>query len=221
MHANTHLAFGAIIGLIIKIIMPFSFSFLEFSVIVLAACAPDVDFILSRYARSHNHRYLPTHSIFVGLIPMILASFLILVLEMKSSFIFMILFGSINLIGHVLLDSIDWGVNIFMNNKLIGWKYLYGKKSIESFCSEAFIYQNKATLFYIRYYRSKFIIFVEISAFSCMLLLFSLTMNIYGGLHWLFVFLYFILLGYHLRIYRLSIKQYRNYRVANPEPGRK
>jgi hypothetical protein len=73
-HANTHVAMGIIVTGIISVFVPLTWW--QFILAVCGAFALDLDFVLSRYAPEENHRRLITHTIWPGLLGIVLGEIL-------------------------------------------------------------------------------------------------------------------------------------------------
>ncbi|MFX0140886.1 MAG: metal-dependent hydrolase [Candidatus Hodarchaeota archaeon] len=121
MHMNVHAA----VGILISMIFSSYLSDFEILFIIGVIVIIDFDFLLSRFAKNHNHRRLPTHTLFFYVIFLVIGIFLRIF--GVSIFNFTDLWRYIGLLGicgiiHVSMDSIDWGILLFypFNQKLIG-----------------------------------------------------------------------------------------------------
>lgn len=154
--------------------------------IVLFAFIADFDIFFLKYTDEENHRMLISHSI----IPCIF--FFILGFIFNS--ILFIACG-VAYLSHVLLDTIDWGTNLFyFQKKTIGFMFLISKEEIENLKNYLSKYKVKRSFFDFRYYNSKLMQSLEIFLFTAMfffMIFFALD-------YLLMIILYFIGLSIHL-----------------------
>lgn len=188
MHVSTHFAIGVIFGIIFSQIYPMATTWWSFGIIILGALIADSDYIFSKFAPDHNHRMLPTHSIYFPLL-LILIGVLIpnpLVVTVALAYL-----------SHPLIDLLDWGTNCFLTGKIVGPRILLDKT--EYLIVPQLMHQEKYPKWFFvkRYYHSKFVLGLEILAFISMVLgIWLLTPQ-----YWYFLFGYFFVLGLHLYEY--------------------
>ncbi|MBD3185945.1 hypothetical protein GF325_03865 [Candidatus Bathyarchaeota archaeon] len=200
MHVNTHFATSVVIAILLEIITPVTLSWWELMLAILAGCAPDADYIITSRAKNGNHRWLATHSIFPGLILTTIAGIFLVFEKNVPTFWWMLLITGVNAMVHVLLDSLDWGANLFLRDQLEGLKLLMEGKTDDQVTQEMDRSPSKNGYFFMKYYSSKFFQAYEIAIFSLMtsILIFRwsrLGIILGGGIF----ALYFIMLSYHLR----------------------
>jgi hypothetical protein len=160
MHINSHFAIGVSIASILNSI--FSFSLLDYSIIVISSFICDFDVFFSKYAIDHNHRMLISHS----LIPSIILILLGLIFNW-----FVILFSGIVYSIHIIIDTLDWGTNIFFfHKKPVGLKLLITKEEQENLPNYLAEYNNKESFFDSKYYNNKICIIIEVSLFIVMII---------------------------------------------------
>ncbi len=160
MHINSHFAIGVSITSILNSI--FSFSLLDYSIIVISSFICDFDVFFSKYAIDHNHRMLISHS----LIPSIILILLGLIFNW-----FVILFSGIVYSIHIIIDTLDWGTNIFFfHKKPVGLKLLITKEEQENLPNYLAEYNNKESFFDSKYYNNKICIIIEVSLFIVMII---------------------------------------------------
>lgn len=206
-HLNTHLAFGAFTTLVFSAIFPGQLSFFELSACVLSACAVDLDYLLSKHAKQNNHRMLPTHSVATPAACWIIAVVLAIGWPSWHSLSLTALICGINvLIDHDLMDSLDWGLNFFLTGKIVGKKILIGNKTPEEYYQIASKYTPSYAPFLKKYYNSKIMRALEITAFSLMVILMIGTWNAAGHDLWWVLICYAGLLGFHLYHYTKALR---------------
>ncbi|HME54862.1 MAG TPA: hypothetical protein VKM55_21840 [Candidatus Lokiarchaeia archaeon] len=207
-HVNTHLAFGTFTTLLFTAIFPGQLSFFEVAACILSACVVDVDFLFSKFMKYHNHRLLPTHSAVMPAALFIIAIVLTLGWPAMSSLSLTAIICGINvLIDHDLVDSYDWGLNFFLNGKIVGKKILIGNKTPDEYYQLASKYVPEHAPFIKKYYESNIMRALEIIAFSLMVISLLLSWNGAGHEQWWVLICYVGFLGFHLHYY---IKEVRN-----------
>lgn len=152
MHINVHCALAICISMIFLDYL----NIFQIILIISVSILIDFDFLFSKYAKDHNHRRLPTHSFVPYLIILPFGLFLIELLWVGIAGLF-----------HVLLDLIDWGIYPLtprFRNKIMGG-FLFVPQVNDGDDP------LKKCYFVNTYFGSKFIIFLEISAFISALLL--------------------------------------------------
>lgn len=164
----------------------FNFTLIEFSLIVICAFIMDFDIFFSKYAENNNHRMLISHSV----IPSIFILIIGLILSWSA-----LIIGGIVYIIHVIIDTFDWGTNLFyFPKKSFGLKILLSKeeeRNIEKYMAE---YKKPQSFFDFKYYSNKIFIIVEIILFVLMMLFVIL----YAFKYILLIILYFLGLAFHL-----------------------
>ncbi|MHA2287578.1 MAG: hypothetical protein ACXABG_02205, partial [Promethearchaeota archaeon] len=122
MHINSHFAVGVIFASILNYF--YSFSILEFIIIILFSFICDFDVFFSKYATNQNHRMLVSHSI--------IPAFLVILFGIAVN-LPVVLFSGIAYSLHVIIDTFDWGTNFFyFNKKVLGLKLLISKEETEN-----------------------------------------------------------------------------------------
>jgi len=184
MHINSHFAIGVTIASILNIFYPFSF--LEYLIIVIFSFICDFDVFFSKYAIDHNHRMLISHS----LIP----SVILIILGLIFNWIVLLISGIVYSI-HIILDTIDWGTNIFyFHKKPIGLKLLITKEEQENLPKYLASYNKKESFFDAKYYNNKICIAIEVFLFIIMLI----SLLVFTPSYFLISIFYFLGLYFHL-----------------------
>ncbi|MHA1681898.1 MAG: metal-dependent hydrolase [Promethearchaeota archaeon] len=208
MHVNTHFATGVISTLLFTIVLPVKLHPVELLACIFAACVPDGDYILSRWAKNSNHRWLPTHSIFPGLGALAFGILLLVSIDASNAVAWTSAICGVNMIIHVSLDSVDWGANLFLRNRLEGKRILMGGKTDEQITKEMDRSPSKNGFFFKKYYENKTIIFIEISSLILMILLIILTWSETGTpASVLILCTYPAFVAYHLWRVRIADKE--------------
>ena len=88
--------------------------------------------------------------------------------------------AGVNMVIHVALDSIDWGANLFLRNKLEGKRILMEGKTDEEMTEEMDRSPSKNGYFFKKYYENKLIVAFEILCFISMLILVLIAWNEIG-----------------------------------------
>jgi len=187
-HINTHVSVGIILSMIyylfirptpFEVILLFCFSFLI-----------DFDFLFSRFAENRNHRVLPTHGviIYLGLLPI------------GVFFPIFTFLGTAGII-HVLIDCIDWGVAILSP---ISKKIYFGllPKPSDEVINEPSL-KKRQCWFTLTYYRSKFIIIIDVALMIASIIILFLVNPFY----WWFILVLSFFLVIHLLSYFRCKKQ--------------
>ncbi|MFX1419010.1 MAG: hypothetical protein ACFE9N_08840 [Promethearchaeota archaeon] len=184
MHINVHVAIGVIITSFLHFF--FNFTILDFILIVLFSFICDFDVFLSKYAKDHNHRLLITHSI----IPSILTIVVGYILNWPA-----LIFGGFSYFLHIIIDTLDWGTNIFyFQKKQIGFKLLISKEEFENLPVYLAKYKNPSSFFDEKYYSNKICLVIEIVLFIIMIIF-----NILFAPQYIYILLlYFLGLYFHL-----------------------
>ncbi len=186
MHINSHYLLGMIVG--ITAYYYFQYPFIIILLIVGAAVAQDGDFLLSKWAPLNNHRRLFTHSIW----PTVLL-FLIGILMNVS----WIIFATISVFTHVLVDMLDWGLNLWYNGKLIGIAILLPQKDTNQLDLPSMGYYYRKFFFTDTYMSSKGFLLADLG-----LLLLTIVLMVITQFPWVFLMLgYIIAWAYHLHAY--------------------
>ena len=183
-HINTHFAIGIIIASIFNFF--FNFNILEFSMILIFSFISDFDVFFSKYAKDRNHRMLITHSIIPGTIIVIIGY----LIDWPALFI-----SGYCYVLHVILDTLDWGTNLFyFQKKQIGLKLLISKEEFKNLSEYLNEYKNPASFFDQKYYNNKVCLLSDVVIFILMIT-FVIIFAIQYALITLF---YFIFLLFHL-----------------------
>ena len=153
---------------------------------MIFAFISDFDVFFSKYALENNHRMLITHSFIPGIITLILGLFFNLTFIVISGFSYII---------HIIIDTFDWGTNIFyFQKKLIGLKLLISKEEFDNISKYLQEYKNKQSFFDERYFACKTCLIIEIIVFIIMIL----SMTFFALEYYLVIIIYFLFLTFHL-----------------------
>lgn len=159
MHINSHFAVGVIFASILNYF--YSFSLLEFVLIVLFSFICDFDVFFSKYAINHNHRMLISHSI--------IPAFLILMFGIIINWS-VLTFSGLAYSIHVIIDTLDWGTNFFyFQKKQIGLKLLITKEEFENLSEYLSKYNKAESFFDAKYYNSRINLGIEVIIFILMM----------------------------------------------------
>ena len=130
---------------------------------------------------------LITHSLIPGII--------IIILGLLFNIIFLIISGFSYLI-HIIIDTFDWGTNIFyFQKKLVGLKLLISKEEFENISKYLLEYKNPQSFFDERYFGCKACLIIETLVFILMML----SISIFALEYFLVIIIYFIFLAFHLQ----------------------
>ncbi|MFX1324337.1 MAG: hypothetical protein ACFE8N_05235 [Promethearchaeota archaeon] len=153
----------------------------------------DFDIFLSKYATDNNHRMLISHSIIPGIIIVILGFIFNWLAFILSGFSYLI---------HIIIDTFDWGTNIFyFQKKQVGLKLLISKEEFNNISKYISQYKRSESFFDGKYYGSIVCLIIEALAFILMMLLIVLLALEYFPI----IIVYFIFLAFHLqRHFRLK-----------------
>ncbi len=209
MHVNVHLAIGAMIAFVLVPLVPVHVPFLWAVGIILAGCVNDADFIFSRFEKNKNHRMFFTHSAFPGMF-VVMAGLVISFVAMPGSILgwFLILSGC-NLTMHVLVDSIDWGVNFLFKKQVVGKRLLLQGRTPDEYYAYSTRFPSPRGLYFKQYYTNSIMRFIEIIS-CCMLVIISiLAWDIVASEHWWVFLAYPSLLAFHLAEYKVMSRENR------------
>ena len=180
MQINNHFAIGLILASITHYF--FDFTLLEFSIICFFSFVSDFDVIFTKYARDQNHRNLFTHSI--------IPSIIIIIIGVLINWIALIISG-ISYFIHILVDTFDWGTNLFyFGHRNIGLRLLISKEEQENLDFYLGQYKNPASFFDFKRYRSKIWLSINVAIFILMIV---------------FVFIYALEYSYLISFYFVSL----------------
>jgi len=201
MHINTHIAVGVIFASLLHYF--FNFTLLEFILIVFLSFICDFDVFFSKYAKEHNHRLLISHSI--------IPSAILIIIGFGLNWTTLLL-GGINYFIHIIIDTLDWGTNVFyFQNKQIGFKFLISKEEFENLPKYLAKYKAPASFFDEKYYNNKLCLVIELLCFILMIFFLLLF-----AIQYLFlILLYFIGLYFHLHRHFTLKKIEENYKNSN------
>lgn len=147
----------------------------------------DFDIFFSKYTSENNHRLFITHSIIPGVIVIILGFLFNLIILIISGFSYII---------HIIIDTFDWGTNIFyFQKKQIGLKLLISKEESENISKFLLEYKNPQSFFDQKYFGCKACLVIETLVFILMIL----SITIFALEYFLVIILYFIFLAFHLQ----------------------
>ena len=183
MHVSFHYATGIIAAIIYSQFYPIAWW--SFGIVLIGAIIADSDYIFSKLAPDHNHRMLPTHSIFFPI------PFIILGLLVHSP---LVVAASLAYLTHPIIDLFDWGTNCFLNGKIVGSRVLLAKS--EYLIVPELMKQEKDPKWFFakRYYHSKIVVGLEIFAFMLMVV----GMGLLTPQYWYFIIGYILVLGLHM-----------------------
>jgi hypothetical protein len=204
-HLNTHIAIGTATVLLIMHFIPIHFSFLEVAGAIVASFFPDLDYalwIISRSRKHHNHRMFPTHSIAGPIFLLGCAVVAFILLGPASSLAVALCVAAVAMSTHLFMDSLDFGLNLFLNGRLVGKKLVYGKKTPEEFDADAHRLPVWELHYIQAYYSNNFIRAWEIAALIAMILALLFTMRDVGAGQWWVLIAYGAMLGYHFLVRR-------------------
>jgi hypothetical protein len=179
-----HFGIGVVIAAISKYY--FNFDFLEFLIIVVFAFLCDFDIFLSKYAQDNNHRMLISHSVIPGTV--------IIIIGIIFNGIALII-GGFSYLIHVLIDTFDWGTNLFyFPKKQVGLKLLISKEELQNLERYLSNYKRPESFFDKKYYSCKVCFIVEVTTFILMMI----SIIFFASDYILFVLVYFLFLAFHL-----------------------
>lgn len=195
MHINVHIAIGIIITSIVHYF--FHLNVIEYLFILLLSFICDFDVLFVKLTKNQNHRLFLTHSLIPSLILIVIGSIIMLF----YNYIVIILGGASYLI-HILIDTFDWGTNLFyFPKKQNGFKLLMSVEEIENLPNYLSQYKHPASYFDLKYYNNNICLLIEITLFCSMLII----VFIFALEYFYFISLYFLGLGFHLsRHYQLK-----------------
>ncbi|MFX0008845.1 MAG: hypothetical protein ACFE9R_00910 [Candidatus Hermodarchaeota archaeon] len=184
MHINSHFAVGVIFASILNYF--FSFSLLEFLIIILFSFICDFDVFFTKFALNHNHRMLISHSIIPALFVIIIG----IVVNLP-----VLTFSGIAYSIHIIIDTFDWGTNFFFfNKKVIGLRLLISKEETENLSDYLSRYKKAESFFDSKYYNNKVSLGIEVLLFVLMIVFITLFALEYV----LVTLVYFLGLYFHL-----------------------
>ena len=154
--------------------------------ILIFSFISDFDVFFSKYAKDRNHRMLITHSIIPGTIIVIIGY----LIDWPALFI-----SGYCYVLHVILDTLDWGTNLFyFQKKQIGLKLLISKEEFKNLSEYLNEYKNPASFFDQKYYNNKVCLAVEVLIFILMMI----CIMLFAIQYILTTLLYFPFLLFHL-----------------------
>ena len=187
MHVNVHFAIGVIIASIFHYFL--DFTLFEFILIIGCSFIMDFDVFFSKFAPDNNHRMLVTHSILPGVILVIIG----LIISWPALYL-----GGFAYIVHSIIDTFDWGTNLFgFNKKPFGAKLLITKEELNNLPEILADYKINKSFFDFRYYDSKVILIIE----AILLVLMVVFIVIFAFEYILVCLLYIPLLIFHVSGY--------------------
>lgn len=97
---------------------------------------------------------------------------------------------------HILIDTFDWGTNVFyFPKRQVGLKLLITKEEFDNISLYLSNYKRPESFFDVKYYNNKFCLAIEVVLF--VLMFFSLLMFAYQ--FFLIILIYFPFLIFHLQ----------------------
>ena len=146
----------------------------------------DFDVFFSKYAKDHNHRMLITHSI----IPSIILILLGLIFNWLA-----LIFSGILYFIHILIDTFDWGTNLFFfHKKPVGIKMLISEEELANLPKYLANYKYSESFFDEKYYTNKAWLATEVLIFVIMMV----SIIIFALKYIYIIIFYFIGLYFHL-----------------------
>lgn len=107
-----------------------------------------------------------------------------------------IIFSGMAYIIHILIDTFDWGTNVFyFPKRQVGLKLLISKEEFDNISQYLSNYKRPESFFDVKYYKNKFCLAIEVILFILMfisLLMFALQF-------FLVILIYFPFLIFHLQ----------------------
>ncbi len=184
MHINFHFAVGVIFTSILNSF--FSFTILEFLLIVSFSFISDFDVFFKKYAKDYNHRLLITHSIIPSVVIIIFGYIFNLPVLILCGFSYSL---------HIFIDTFDWGTNFFFfQKKQIGFKFLLSKEEKENLPKYLAKYKIPGSFFDEKYFSNNVCLGIEALIFILMVVFIVLF-----ALNYLFMIpIYFFWLYFHL-----------------------
>ncbi len=187
MHINVHYAIGVVVASISHYFL--NLNLIEYSLIIFCAFIIDFDIVFSKYDKDNNHRNLITHSIWPGSVMLLVGLILLYPL--------IVICGAV-LIIHILIDTFDWGINLFYTGKTIGVRLLISREEEKNIKEILSNYKVGHSFFVFRYYGSKGFVSVEVIVFVLMMIA-----NIFLAVEfWYLVLPYFFFFGFHFYEYK-------------------
>ena len=129
---------------------------------------------------------LITHSIIPGII--------ILIFGLSFNWIALII-GGFNYVLHVVIDTFDWGTNLFFfPKKQVGLKLLISDEELQNLEKYLSYYKRPASFFDNKYYGCKICMIIEVGVFILMMI----SMIFFALDYLFFILVYFLFLAFHL-----------------------
>ena len=154
--------------------------------IVIFSFICDFDVFFSKYAKDHNHRMLITHSV----IPSIIMILVGLIFNWLA-----LIFSGVLYFIHILIDTFDWGTNLFfLSKKPVGAKMLISKEELENLPKYLANYKYNESFFDEKYYTNKVSLVIEIIIFVIMMV----SITIFATEYIYIIIFYFLGLYFHL-----------------------
>lgn len=200
MHINVHIAIGIIITSILHYF--FNLNVIEFIFIFFLSFVCDFDILFVKLAKNQNHRLYLTHSLIPSMVLIIIGIIVMIFYNYN-----LIILGGLSYLLHILIDTFDWGTNLFyFPKKQNGFKLLMSVEEIENLQSYLSKYKHPASFFDLKYYNNHVCLIIEIILFISMLLIvFTFALE-----YFYFISFYFLGLGFHLS---------RHYQLKKSEKG--
>jgi hypothetical protein len=209
MHVNFHYSAGIIISTsafyLNKVFTGIEYSLFEFSLIIFCSFGADldiiIDIIVGKMGKESGHRFYVTHSLYPGLILLVIG---LIVAIFNGYHIYWIC--GISYLIHIMSDCLDGEVSLLFTEKRFGLSLLLTKKERRLFLGvgKAFDKEKERNPYFmdIRYFSNKFLVSVEILvSLVSFILLFLITPQF-----WYISILYFPMIGYHIYYYLKGIR---------------
>lgn len=167
MHSNVHYALGLFVASFTSMFI--SLNLYEYLFVTICCVLPDFDFALRKFAKDGNHRNLITHTVYPGLIILLVGVLLDLyyfdtifgIIYFKQ----VIWIGGIAYLLHIALDFIDWGLNPFYSKHHFGFYLLITQHEKNLAHPRTIISREskKDKYFFVkRYYNTRSIVILDI-----------------------------------------------------------
>ncbi len=106
-----------------------------------------------------------------------------------------LILSGLNYTIHIIIDTFDWGTNIFYwQKKQVGYKLLISKEEFNNISKYLSQYKESQSFFDEKYYGCSACLIIETLVFILMILFITL----FAFEYFLVVIIYFIFLGFHL-----------------------
>jgi hypothetical protein len=159
--------------------------------------ACDFDILFTKLAKNQNHRLYFTHSLIPSVILILIGIVIVLFFNYN-----ILLLGGMSYLIHILIDTFDWGTNLFyFPKKQNGFKLLMSMEESQNLPFFLAQYKHPGSFFDAKYYNNVGCVAIEILLFCAMIVI----AVIFALEYVYFIIFYFIGLAFHLsRHYHLK-----------------